>query len=295
MKRQVLLLPLILLACTTIFSQHSDSLKLQQSILDSIYISEVEDYKGRDKVLHAEPLYIDLIRDLGARKGEREWNIGAGIFDKNRYDEYTTLIEYEFAPIDRLGFEIEAPFSFYYPVSESLNRDSVPRNKLNSIKLASQYSFFVSEKLKTSMAIGYIHEFELVSFSSYRNTSLFTGNVYNPFLVIAKRFGNNFHSLLYTGPQYFHHFGSTKTEYIYQINTNFHYMIPGTRNFIGVEFNKEFSENDFDLTIRPQMRINLTNNILVGIVAGVPIKREKERFSSFLRIIYEPPHRVHKK
>jgi hypothetical protein len=26
-----------------------------------------------DKVLHAELLYIDLIRDLGARKGEKEW------------------------------------------------------------------------------------------------------------------------------------------------------------------------------------------------------------------------------
>lgn len=39
---------------------------------DSVYISEIQDYKGRDKVLHAEPFYIDLIRDLGARKGEKE-------------------------------------------------------------------------------------------------------------------------------------------------------------------------------------------------------------------------------
>ena len=39
---------------------------------DSIYIQQVEDRKEPDKVLHAEPLYIDLIRDLGARKGEKE-------------------------------------------------------------------------------------------------------------------------------------------------------------------------------------------------------------------------------
>jgi hypothetical protein len=30
----------------------------------------------KPKILHAEPLYIDLIRGLGARKGEREWNVG---------------------------------------------------------------------------------------------------------------------------------------------------------------------------------------------------------------------------
>jgi hypothetical protein len=294
MKKQVLFLYSIL-AFTNFFSQQTDSLKIRQSFLDSSYISEVEDFKGRDKVLHAEPLYIDLIRDLGARKGEREWNFGTGITDNSKFDEYSALVEYEFAPIDRLGLEIEAPFSFYYPVSESINRDSVPKNALNSLKVAAQYSFFVSEKLKTSMAIGYIHEFELTNFSSYRKQSLFTGNVYNPFLVMAKRFGNNFHTLIYTGPQIFTHYGGSSYEMSFQINTNFHYMIPGTRNFIGIEFNKELNDNDFDMTIRPQMRINLTDQILIGIVAGIPIKREQERFSSFLRIIYEPPHRVHKK
>ena len=35
---------------------------------DSIFIQQIEDHKEPDKVLHAEPLYIDLIRDLGARK-----------------------------------------------------------------------------------------------------------------------------------------------------------------------------------------------------------------------------------
>ena len=75
-----------------------------QNKKDSIYVKEVEDSKYPDKVLHAEPLYIDLIRDLGARKGEREWNVGFGLTDNNKYDLYTTLIEYEFAPINRLGY-----------------------------------------------------------------------------------------------------------------------------------------------------------------------------------------------
>lgn len=90
-------------------------------------------------MLHAEPLYIDLIRDLGARKGEKEWNIGLGLTDNNTFDEYTALVEYEWAPINRLGLEVELPFSFYYP-SES--KSTAPGSKLNSIKLAAQYSFF---------------------------------------------------------------------------------------------------------------------------------------------------------
>jgi hypothetical protein len=28
----------------------------------------------------------------------------------------------------------------------------------------------------------------------------------------------------------------------------------------------------------------------VGIVTGIPVNRENERFSSFLRLIYEPSH-----
>lgn len=68
-------------------------------------------------------------------------------------------------------------------------------------------------------------------------------------------------------------------------------MIDGTRNFIGLEFNKEFTSNDFDMTIRPQMRLGISENLLIGIVAGIPIKRENQRFSSFFRLIYEPKHK----
>ena len=45
----------------------------KRTIRDTLYIYEVEDkFEGPDKVLHAEPLFIDLIRDLGARQGEAE-------------------------------------------------------------------------------------------------------------------------------------------------------------------------------------------------------------------------------
>src|SRR6056297_411021 len=256
---------------------------------DSIYIQQIEDHKEPDKVLHAEPLYIDLIRDLGARKGEKEWNVGLGLTDNLKFDSYEALIEYEWAPIDRLGFEVELPFTFYTPQS-GIESDSIPSNSLNSIKIATQWSFFVSEPLATSMAIGYINEFELSDFRNF-GSPFIKGNIYNPFFVVAKRWGNNFHSLIYTGPMIAQNFITNKFHTTYDINTSFHYMITGTRNFIGVEFNKTLDKNDFDMTIRPQMRLGIADNLLIGIVAGIPVSRENERLSSFVRLIWEPKHK----
>jgi len=256
---------------------------------DSIYIHQVEDKKEPDKVLHAEPLFIDLIRDLGARKGEKEWNVGLGLTDNLRFDAYEALVEYEWAPMDRLGFEVELPFTFYSPQSGS-ERDSIPSNSLNSIKIATQWSFFVSEPLATSMAIGYINEFELSDFRNFGEPFI-RGNVYNPFFVVAKRWGNNFHSLIYTGPMIEQNFRTNKFHTTYDINTSFHYMITGTRNFVGVEFNKTFDVRDFDMTIRPQMRLGIAENLLIGIVAGIPVNRENQRLSSFVRLIWEPKHK----
>jgi hypothetical protein len=68
-------------------------------------------------------------------------------------------------------------------------------------------------------------------------------------------------------------------------------MIPGTRNFIGVEYNKEMAAKDFDMTIRPQLRLSMADNLMLGIVAGVPISRENQRLSTFIRLIYEPKHK----
>jgi len=262
--------------------------QITNSEKDSLYIHQVENHKNPDKVLHAEPLYIDLIRDLGARKGEKEWNIGLGLTDNLKFDSYEALIEYEWAPIDRLGLEVELPFTFYSPISKT-SLESVPSNQLNSIKLAVQWSFFVNEKMATSMAIGYINEFELSDFSNFGKPFI-RGNVYNPFLVIAKRWGTNFHSLIYTGPRIEQNFNTNNFHTLFDINTSFHYMIPGTRNFIGVEINKTIERKNFEMTLRPQMRVGIAENLLIGIVTGIPINRENERLSTFSRLIWEPKH-----
>lgn len=284
----------IIFLCFSCLFSHLLTAQIENSktTKDSLYVEEVQNFNSTDKVLHAEPLFIDLIRDLGARKGEREWNVGLGLTDNSKYDAYTTLVEYEWAPIDRLGLEIELPFSFYYrTTADESDEMEVSRNKLNSLKFAAQYSFYVSEKNKMSMAVGYIQEFGLTSFAKYGKENLFTENVYNPFFVAAKRWGNNYHTLVYTGPTIGHHFSTKDVAIKWQVNTNFHYMISGTRNFIGIEFNKVFEQNNFDMIIRPQMRVAISDQLIIGIVTGIPITKNQERLSSFLRLIYEPKHK----
>jgi hypothetical protein len=271
-----------------VFSQANrlDSIKSKKVEADSLFIQVTEGGARKDKVLHAEPLYIDLMRDLGARKGEKEWNVGLGMTDKLEYNSYLALVEYEFAPVDRLGLEIELPFEFTSGIAGSLNPDIRPGNRLKSLKLGAQYSFFVSEEKSTSAAIAYLHEFKVVEFSELGNGSIWAGNIFNPFFVIAKRWGANFHTLLYTGP----HLDRYKNERndSWEINTSLHYMIPGSHSFIGLETNMDVWKNKFITVFRPQMRLVISDALMVGVVVGIPMNFQTERLSSFVRLIYEP-------
>jgi hypothetical protein len=239
------------------------------------------------KVEHAEPLFIDLIRDLGARKGEREWNFGFGLTDQSRFDRYEALVEYEWAPVNRVGLEVEVPFTFFPAASNG----QTPSNRIEGLKTAVQWSFLVSEAHQTSMALGYLNELVLPDLDRFRESQMIQGNLYNPFFVVAKRLSRQWHTLVYTGPQVFQPFHAGDIEWAYDVNASVHYMVRNSRNFVGVEVNQTWAPGDFDMTIRPQMRLQINDQLLVGIVTGVPIKRESQRLSMFLRLIYEPKHR----
>jgi hypothetical protein len=237
------------------------------------------------KVIHAEPIYIDLIRDLGARKGEKEWNLGVEATRFRKYNYFHTLIEYEWAPIDRLGLEIELPFSFYQ-VNGEINENS-PRSNLNSLQLAAQYTFLVSEKAQTSLALGYLHEFALTEFVNYGKEPLYTGNVYSPFFVAAKRWGRNWHSINYSGPVIFQDFNGNPEQNFWQFNTSIQYM-PKGRNYIGVEVNKELEGTDFYTVLRPSIRIEFNDQLLLGALVSVPVNNPYRGLGTFLRLVYEP-------
>ncbi len=237
------------------------------------------------KVSHAEPLYLDLVRDLGARKGEKEINAGIDFRNHKNYHQFVSLVEYEFAPVNRLGFEAEADFAFFRKTNDNTE---IPGNKLEGIRLSTQYSFFVSPKYQTTLAIGYTQIFELTDFHHYGKDKLLTGTVYNPFFVAAKRWGKSFHTLIYTGPLVEHDFEKKSLDLSWQINTSVMYTIPQTHHFIGIEFNKEIHHGKFEMTVRPQVKIKINHKTALGIVAGLPVHNNAESFSSFFRLIYEP-------
>lgn len=294
MVKQHFLALIILCICSHTRAQVQDSTANQSAVLDSLYIAETEQARGKPKVLHAEPLFVDLIRDLGARKGESEWNIGTGIADHSNHQYYSALVEYEFAPVDRLGLEIELPFSFYLPSDSMIKKGDLPDDKLDGIKLAAQYSFYVNEKGRISMALGYINELQSAGFKRIKKGGAYSGNVYNPFFIAAKRWGRNWHTLLYTGPRVEQHLGKAQLEKSWHVNGNVHYMISGTRNFVGLECNSIIASGKSNTILRPQMRVELADNLLVGVVTGIPLHKEIQRMSVFIRFIYEPGHRRQK-
>lgn len=236
------------------------------------------------KVHHIEPLYIDLVRDLGARKGEKELNIGAEFINTSSYSIFKTLAEYEFAPINRLGLEIEGNFSFYDGYSDAEN---VPENKMDELKLSAQYSFYVSPKYQTTLAIGYAQIFELTDFNKYSSSTFVQELVYSPFFIAAKRWGDNFHTLIFLGPEFKHKLKTDVTHVDWQINTSFHYEIPNSSHFLGIEVNKAFVDSKFEMTLRPQAKLQINEALALGIVTGFPITKSEEKFSSFFRVIYE--------
>lgn len=265
------------------------------ALAGSLYAQEgpSEDQDLPLKILHAEPLFIDLIRDLGARRGEKEWNVGAALVDRSRFDSYEFLVEYEWAIRDRWGLEVELPVTIFTPPREMGGGDQPvfgdkPSNRVESLKLATQYTFLVSGKHQASLAVGGIVEFEFVDLDRIQRDEVFKGMLYNPFFIAAKRLGEQWHSLIYTGPRITQHFSDGQWDLGYEVNTNVHYMLPNSRNFIGLEVNKLVEDGHFSMVLRPQMRLEISKSLMIGIVPGIPISRANERLSAFMRLIYEP-------
>ncbi len=265
----------------------TDTLRPSNATRDSLFVDQVERSASPYKVLHAEPLFIDLIRDLGARKGEAEWNVGMGLTDRLGFDEYKVLVEYEWAPIDRLGVELEVPVTIY---SAAAGARDVPRNRVEGLKAAVQRTVLVSEKQQASVALGYLHEFRGAVGARGSDAGRGAGFIANPFVVAAKRWGTHTHTLVYAGTKVTRD-GASFDAPLHEINTSMHWMITGTRNFVGVEINKEVERRSLNAVMRPQMRLGIADNMLMGIAVGVPLNRERERLGFFLRMIYEPGSR----
>lgn len=241
------------------------------------------------KVHHAEPLYMDLIRDLGARKGEQELNIGGSIQKNKTYYSYASFVEYEFALFNRLGMEVEVPISIYQAHAESRKDTTgifIPKNRIEGLKLSAQYTFFVSPKMKTSMAIGYTNEFIFHSFKTmYSEAKLAKGNLYSPFIVAAKKWGKNVHIMILAGPLYEHVFSSTHNSTGYQIHTSVFKQF-WKNNFFGLEFNHVYLNDAYSTILHPQVKMNVSSSFAIGVVTAIPINEHYDP-SVFVRIIFQ--------
>lgn len=269
--------------------QRADSSARRDSLTavrDSAFLERVERVTQSPKVYHAEPIAIDLMRDLGARKGEAEWNVGIVQADKNTYDELVAFVEYEWAPINRLGLEVEVPVVLHAPLGTGTA--PVPRDQIESLKLAGMYTFQVDTARHWSTAVGYLHEVLLNETSRALLRRPVDGQIFNPFLVTAVRWTDNWHTLLYTGPRVVRRSSGGWERPVFDANWNVHYMVPGTRNFVGLEVNQSIENRRNNFILRPQMRVSINDHFLVGIASGIPINRDKERVGTFIRLIYEP-------
>lgn len=243
------------------------------------------------KVHHAEPLFNDLIRDLGARRGEREWNMGWGMDKLPGYIAHNGFVEYEFAPVNRLGLELELPFSFYKPAGNEAAGKDIPRNRVEGVKVAAQYTFLVQPQQQLSMAIGYQHTFRLHSFTTmHTDKAIWKGHSLYPFIVVAKRWGRQWHTLLFSGPEQEYTNGTLTPETTYHVNTSIHYQLPGG-HFAGLEINQVYEPYRTSTVLHPQMKLVFSEYLSVGLVTRIPIGPGENGAGMLARLIYTPAAR----
>jgi hypothetical protein len=210
-----------------------------------------------------------------------------GMTSARSYTAHTYLVEYEFAPLNRLGMEIELPLAFYSPVSKESGAHLQEHSGIEGIKTAVQYSFFVSAKMQTTMAAGYIFESEQGPGLLRRR-----GGLHNPFVIIAKKWGSQFHSLIYAGPSFEHDAEHKNKKNAWLVNANVHYMLPGTRNFVGIETNEKIDHQHLEMIVRPQVKMTLSATQSLGLALGIPAGAHETHLDFLLRWVYEPRKKV---
>jgi hypothetical protein len=233
------------------------------------------------KVSHAEPLFYDFVRDLGAHRGEKEWNVGLELKNKKKYNEYVVLAEYEFVPMDRLGLEVEMDLSLFRG-----DPKETPSNRLEALRLSTQYTSYVSAEKRISIAVGYTQLLGFESFKEMLNKPTIATTTFSPFFIIAKSLNSKIHTLLYTYPliEYAFHQSTLKTTW--QSNASFFYTVK-EKHMIGLETAHVWNTH-YQTTLLPQLKLKLKDHIHLGIVATYSIQSANDNISSFIRLIYEP-------
>ena len=249
-------------------------------------------------VKHFMPLYLDMPAEINVRKGYKEIDIAGGYADFHDFSGQRALMEFDFSPVNNLGFEIEVPFIFVQNktvVTHTGEEDVIvpeeggaPQSAM-ALRLGFNYTLASSKKLKTSLCAGYFNEFESGAFVHFGKPIL-EGNVANPFVAIAKVWGKRLHTMIYTGPAIQKEFEHNTSHTAYRFNTNLTYRFGKNEkeNFVGVECNQTWATNTpGQMVLRPQVQFAFTENISLGLIGGVPVATANRlNYSVFARLIF---------
>lgn len=268
----------------------------------------LEKLNDKPELKHYAPLYLDIPAELNVRKGYKEVDVAGGYADFRDFNGVRSLIEYDFAPINNLGFEIEVPFVFVHdkhpfpagdPEEVVVPEEGGAEASAMALRLGFTYTVLTLPTAKTTFAVGYNNELETSPFKESGGRRfgdpVFSANVYNPFLVAAKVWGERFHSMIYTGPAIKQDFESNKSKTQYRLNTILSYRFGKGDNesFAGVECNQSFGKDlKAQLLLRPQVQLHLSERWKLGLIAGIPVETETHlKGSGFIRVMYSPGSR----
>ena len=228
----------------------------------------------KQNIKHVEPLQVDLIQDLNARKGDRQLEIDFEIDLEHRYNAVSVELEYEHAFSQRLGMEIAIPLSLYGMKPGYNTGENVLHNKVEGLKLGLQYTFSTIQRARTTMAIALIHENHFHSFTSIKKGSHFIkGYSETAALVAARRWGRRIHTMLYTGPEW-ELMSGTVLKPILHTDLSIHWQLT-KHQFIGVEYVYKSGKEEVP-EIYPQVKMALTRHTALCLAAAIPAKRTQE-------------------
>jgi hypothetical protein len=261
-----------------------------------------QEEKKEEPLKHYMPMYLDMPAELNVRKGYKEIDIGYGMASFKDFNGIRTMAEFDFSPLDNLGFEIEVPFIFvHYKNNQNPNplggQDIiVPEEGGNvqsamALRLGFNYTIHSFKKAKTTLTVGYFNEFESSPFVQF-GKPIIEGNVYNPFFSIAKIWGERLHTILYTGPAIRQTFEDNACKTVFRFNPTASYRFGKGRkeNFVALEVNQTWGKGDAgEMVLRPQIQIEFSEKWKVGFVGGIPVTTNNHlNGSGILRLVYNP-------
>lgn len=252
------------------------------------------------EVKHYVPLYLDIPTELNVKKGYKDVSLAGGYAEFRDFRRFRALAEFGFAPIDKLGVEIEVPLVFFHdkkimgpPPPDAPREEGGAPESVTSLRVGINYSFLTLPRAKTTFSAGYFNEIETSPFSRF-GRPLLASNLSNPFVVAAKVWGERFHTMVYTGPTFRREFERHETQKQYLLNTIFSYRFGRgeTESFVGLECNQIFVHHEKgQMILRPQILLPLNKQWNLGIVAGFPVATSNHlKGNLFFRLIYVPKH-----